>query len=326
MWSGRAICRAVWIFTCCLVLIAVPVLALYMRQQNYATHAIAWFIAGVFVLLALPISMFEVQQHLENYTQPRQQKHIIRILFMVPVYAIDSWLALRFKSAAIYIDTVRECYEAYVIYSFFEFLLAYLGDEHVLARVLAEKPQVAHMWPFNYFLAPWRMGADFLFACKAGVHNYVVVRPLTTAAALFCEWGDVYGEGQLDPHKAYMYLSLVNNISQIWAIYCLVLFYYAAHAELAPMRPFAKFLVVKAVIFFSFWQSVGIDMLAKLGFLTKADSLQNYDADDVSTGIQDFLICVEMFFAAIAHAYAFSTDEYMEPSFPKRPFWYSVKT
>jgi hypothetical protein len=28
-------------------------------------------------------------QHLENYSSPRLQKHIIRILFMPPVYAID---------------------------------------------------------------------------------------------------------------------------------------------------------------------------------------------------------------------------------------------
>lgn len=45
--------------------------------------------------------------------QPQLQRHVVRIMWMVPVYAIDSWFALRFKEANIYLDTARECYEAY---------------------------------------------------------------------------------------------------------------------------------------------------------------------------------------------------------------------
>ena len=64
--------------------------------------------AGIFVVLALPISFWGVLEHLDSYTRPLEQKRIIRILFMVPVYAINSWLALRFKNSAIYINTLRE--------------------------------------------------------------------------------------------------------------------------------------------------------------------------------------------------------------------------
>ena len=49
---------------------------------------------------------------MENYRMPRLQRHVIRILFMVPIYAVDCWLALRFKELTIYFDTIRECYEA----------------------------------------------------------------------------------------------------------------------------------------------------------------------------------------------------------------------
>ncbi len=57
----------------------------------------AWFIAGIFVLLALPVSIYEVAMHLEYFTRPRLQIHVIRILWMVPIYALDSWFALRFS-------------------------------------------------------------------------------------------------------------------------------------------------------------------------------------------------------------------------------------
>jgi hypothetical protein len=35
--------------------------------------------------------------HTEYYTRPRLQRHVIRILWMVPIYGVDAWLALRFR-------------------------------------------------------------------------------------------------------------------------------------------------------------------------------------------------------------------------------------
>ena len=60
----------------------------------------AWFIAGIFVMLALPVSIYEVAMHLEYFSRPKLQIRVIRILWMVPVYALDSWLALRFEVRA----------------------------------------------------------------------------------------------------------------------------------------------------------------------------------------------------------------------------------
>jgi hypothetical protein len=40
-----------------------------------------------------------------------------------------------------------------------------------------------------------------------------------------------------------------------------------------------------------------------------------YDtAADLSGGLQDFLICIEMFVAALAHAWAFPPRDYMDPN------------
>ncbi len=63
-------------------------------------HAAAWFIAGLFVLVAIPVSAYGVQAHMEHYHVPRLQKHVVRILWMPVVYGLDSWLALRFKARA----------------------------------------------------------------------------------------------------------------------------------------------------------------------------------------------------------------------------------
>jgi len=62
----------------------------------------------------------------------------------------------------------------------------------------------------------------------------------------------VYGEEQFRADVAFPYIIAVNNVSQFVAMYCLVLFYRATKDDLSPMRPLAKFLCIKAVVFFSF--------------------------------------------------------------------------
>lgn len=59
-----------------------------------------WFVAGLFVLLAIPVSAFGVQAHMEHYCAPKLQKHVVRILWMPCVYGLDAWMALRFKARA----------------------------------------------------------------------------------------------------------------------------------------------------------------------------------------------------------------------------------
>ena len=58
------------------------------------SHLQMWFVAGLFTLLALPVSIYEVAMHLEYFTRPKLQIRVIRILWMVPIYAIDCFLSL----------------------------------------------------------------------------------------------------------------------------------------------------------------------------------------------------------------------------------------
>ena len=318
----RKILKTVWVLINIVVLIALALSAWDMHRNRRAAHFIAWFVAGVFVLLAVPITFYEVAQHLENYRMPRLQRHVIRILFMVPIYAVDCWLALRFKDGTIYFDTIRECYEAYVIYNFYTYCTVYLQEfcNPGLEQIIARKPPARHIWPISAFLDFPRMGEPFLRLCRHGVINYVVMRPLTTALAFVSEANGVYGDGQiLNPLVAYPYLALLNNVSQAWAMYCLIIFYRATHEELAPIRPFYKFCTVKAVVFLSFWQGQTLLFMVKMQWIkvSQRETKTDYDAAEVATAMQEFLICVEMFFAAIAHSYAFPPSEYFGAQIPK---------
>ena len=60
---------------------------------------------------------------------------------MVPLYAFQSWLSLAFVlgPARIYIDTVRDLYEAFVLQSFVYYLVELLGGEDRMADLLSRK-------------------------------------------------------------------------------------------------------------------------------------------------------------------------------------------
>ena len=71
-------------------------------------HHIAVVVSFVFAFLATALSVREVMKHLMNYTCPRLQLHYIRILWMVPIYAITAAATLRFAQKAILFNAARE--------------------------------------------------------------------------------------------------------------------------------------------------------------------------------------------------------------------------
>lgn len=325
-WPFRRIFRVVWWVLCTATLCALPLTIWEFRNHDWSPHYMAWFIAGMFVIITVPISVYEVAMHTEYYTRPRLQRHVIRILWMVPIYSLDAWLALRFKDARGYLDPVREIYEAYVIYNFYAYLMNYLEDELGLPdEHLAKKAQIQHIWPFNHCLPPWKMGQEFIWETKKGVTSYVIVRPLCTALALITSQFGVYSEGELSPNKAYPYLAMATNLSQMWALYCLVMFYHAFKDELHPIRPLSKFICIKAVVFLTFWQGLSLNVLVAVGAIKVNEQFTTYTATDVAEGLQDFLICIEMFLAALAHAYAFPPRDYMDPNIPTKGFFTNVR-
>lgn len=97
------------------------------------------------------------------------------------------------------------------------------------------------------------------------------------------------------------------------ALYCLVLFYHAFKEPLAPLNPLSKFMCVKLVIFFSFWQSMIIAGLVHFHKIRYSSAWGTaYTVSDVSEGIQSFLMCGEMLIAAVAHLYAFPISDYKD--------------
>ncbi|KAF9409332.1 hypothetical protein HW555_011276 [Spodoptera exigua] len=141
------------------IIVLVPILIAHSINNGFKKSDQGSLVGGGFVLLAVPISIWQITQHVVHYTKPILQKHIIRILWMVPIYALNAWIGLEFPEQSIYVDSLRECYEAYVIYNFMKYLLNYLNEDHDLEALLETKPQVYHIFPLCC-LSPWEMGSQ----------------------------------------------------------------------------------------------------------------------------------------------------------------------
>lgn len=270
--------------------------------------------------------------HLTNYYQPNIQCYVVRILWMVPIYSIESWLCLRFHEVAIYIETLRDCYESFVLYCFLQFLIEVLGGEEALIMLLKDKSPTrgVHMWGFDWCIKPWIMGqpisavdevtgqrtvkwtSPFFKNCKLGCLQYVLLKFLCSIFVMVLEKMNCYKEGDFSYTSGYLYICILTNTSQCWALYCLVFFYYATKNELGPIRPVGKFLSVKALVFFTWWQSVGIAFLHQMN-LIPAYVDGGWSSEDVAKGLQAYLICIEMFVAAIVHTFVFPHTDYMRP-------------
>lgn len=73
-----------------MILIFLPLLIVALYKSNAKAHFSAWIVAAIFVLLTIPIFLANLLQHLFNYTRPHLQAHIIRIIWIVPIYSVDS--------------------------------------------------------------------------------------------------------------------------------------------------------------------------------------------------------------------------------------------
>ena len=96
---------------------------------------------------------------------------------MAPIYAVDSFLSILHPPAAIYINMLRDCYEAYVLYLFLSLMLAYLNsdedDYEVIVYLETKLPYTSHK---QYNKGSLSKGKAFLRYCKFGVLQVTLFR------------------------------------------------------------------------------------------------------------------------------------------------------
>ncbi|KAJ6527918.1 DUF300 domain-containing protein [Mycena vulgaris] len=242
-------------------------------------------VAGLSTLVAVIVSGM-------NYRKPALQRMVVRIMIMVPIYAVSSWISLFSLELAFFIDAIRDIYEcpqlqAFVIYCF-------LCSAPVLSRRRAipahHAPRTAAqdpVFPVSLFKREIDVSDPYMFLfLKRGILQYVQVKPVLA--------------GTLRSDSGYLYISVIYNTSICLSLDCLAVFWMCVNDDLKPFRPVPKFLCVKGILFFSFWQALFISILVSAG----------------------------MPFFAFAHAYAFAYTDFIDPTtmfVARMPMYYALR-
>ncbi|KAK7284481.1 hypothetical protein RJT34_19227 [Clitoria ternatea] len=250
---------------------------------------------------AIALAVLHIYRHLLNYTEPTYQRFIVRIIFMVPVYALMSFLSLVLPESSIYFNSIREVYEAWVIYNFLSLCLAWVGGPGAVVISLSGRVLKPSLCLMTCCFPPIPLDGRFIRKCKQGCLQFVILKPILVVVTLILYAKGMYKDGNFNPNQSYLYLTIIYTVSYTMALYALVLFYVACKDLLQPFNPVPKFIIIKSVVFLTYWQGVLFFLAAKSGFIQNADE---------AALLQNFIICVEMLVAAIGHFYAFPYKEY----------------
>lgn len=252
-------------------------------------------------VVAIALAILHIYRHLLNYTEPTYQRYIVRIIFMVPVYALMSFLSLILRDSSIYFNSIREVYEAWVIYNFLSLCLAWVGGPGAVVLSLSGRNLKPAWCLMTCCFPPLPLDGRFIRRCKQGCLQFVILKPILVAVTFVLYAKGKYEDGNFSANQAYLYLTIIYTFSYSLALYALALFYVACRDLLKPFNPVPKFIIIKSVVFLTYWQGVLVFLAAKSGFIKDAEEAAEF---------QNFIICVEMLIAAVGHLYAFPYKEY----------------
>ncbi|XP_077863407.1 transmembrane protein 184B-like, partial [Saccoglossus kowalevskii] len=202
---------------------------------------------------------------------PMNNAGLLEYLFIVPIYAFDSWISLLFIGQDhyyVYFNSIRDCYEAFVIYNFLSLCYEYLGGESTIMSEIRGQPIKSSWLWCTCCLSGRTYSIGFLRFCKQATLQFCIIKPTMALLTLVLQAFNKYADGDWSITGGYLYITIIYNISVSLALYALFLFYQATKELLAPFDPVLKFCIVKSVIFLSFWQGVLLAILEVSGVIS----------------------------------------------------------
>uniref|UniRef100_A0A5B7CDU8 Transmembrane protein 184C n=1 Tax=Davidia involucrata TaxID=16924 RepID=A0A5B7CDU8_DAVIN len=261
------------------------------------------------VMLTMHFTIQLLSQHLFYWKNPKEQKAIIIIILMAPVYAIDSFVGLLdfqgSKAFFTFLDSIKECYEALVIAKFLALMYSYLNisiSKNIVPDEIKGR-EIHHSFPMTLFQPHTiHLNHRTLKLLKYWTWQFVIIRPVCSILMIALQILGMY------PSWVSWTFTIILNISVSLALYSLVIFYHVFGKELAPHTPLAKFLCIKGIVFFCFWQGVVLDILVAMGIIRSHHFW--LDVEHIQVALQNVLVCLEMVVFSVLHQYAYHVAPY----------------
>lgn len=251
-------------------------------------------------------SAVSIVLQLKNYRKPMEQRLIVRILVVVPLFAVSCYCVMGAYKVGGVLEPIREMYEAFVIYMFYKLLVQMLGGErHIIQQTVGKQP-TGHPFPMSLVLSKVHISDPLEFLMiKRLILQYVWMKPVIYVGILVTSALGVYDVDRISSHSAFVWLGIAYNVSVTLSLYNLAMFWKCLYEELRPFKPWKKFLCVKLIIFASYWQGLLVGMMNWLGAFDNG-----MEDGDLDNRIQNGLLCLEMVFFAWMHWTSFPYTDY----------------
>lgn len=260
-------------------------------------------------MLSMHFTTQLLTQHLFYWKNPKEQKAIIIIVLMAPLYAITSFAGLLdiqgSKTFFTFLESIKECYEALAIAKFMALMYSYLNislSKNLVPDEIKGR-ELHHSFPMNIFLPrKVRLEHHTLKLLKYWTWQFVVLRPVCSVLMIALQYLGWY------PSWLSWTFTIILNISVSMALYALLVFYHLFAKELAPHKPFPKFMCIKGVVFFCFWQGLALELLASAGIIKSHHFW--LDVEQIEEALQNVLVIVEMVVFSVFQQYAYHVEPY----------------
>jgi hypothetical protein len=299
-----------------------------------------FFVAGLSATMATLSGVRTISAHMRYNRNPRLKWCIVRILMLVPVYSIDAYFCLKYSRSqhkwAYILTAFREVYEAVVLVSFVQFVVAFLGDggrseqsgPHVLAvKLSAERTE--HLPIARLILPRMAPGSDFVSKSLFGILQYAFVMLLVVvldSGIWIWQLNDSSPASVHLQHVADKIPRAIKAASNGLAMYSLVLFYHETlHAKVTReamqnIQPYNKFVCIKGIVLLTFWQTGLCEFLVGAGYMWGCDETEigsckgddYFTKEQMGNAILNFVLCIEMLGFAQWHRMAFPVCELVE--------------
>jgi len=248
------------------------------------------------------ISLLLILIHATHFSNPVQQIYIIRISFVIPVFAIIGVLCAAFNSSAVYIKPWMDVYESIALVSFF-FLLseyAFPGQQGRggLFMNLENVDNQRSMIPGGS-LAGYRRTWFLIVQYPVAMTIMAVATDATEAAKVYCLTSNTV-------HFAHIWLTILRMISTAVAVIAILGFYKRINGTLKAYKILTKLIAFKLIVFLNFVQTALFNFLGG-GHVHPTAKFSYYD---LTVGLPSALICLEMIFIAIFFHYAYTAGPY----------------
>ena len=94
----------------------------------------------------------------------------------------------------------------------------------------------------------------FIRRCRQGCLQFVILKPILVVITFILYAKGKYEDGNFSVNQSYLYITIIYTISYSMALYALALFYAACRDLLRPYNPVPKFIIIKSVVFLTYWQ------------------------------------------------------------------------